>query len=46
MRDSAAQKQAIAAGTDSVHGNSEWVWSYDPIGDWNKEPLVPKDYAA
>jgi salicylate hydroxylase len=46
MRDSAAQKQAIAAGTDSVHGNSAWVWGYDPIGDWNKEPLVPTAYAA
>jgi salicylate hydroxylase len=28
MRDATAQKQSIAAGTGSVHGNSEWVWGY------------------
>ena len=26
MRDTAAQKESIAAGKGSVHGNSEWVW--------------------
>ncbi len=46
MRDSASQKESIAAGTGSVHGNSDWVWGYDPIGEWNKEPLVPTAYAA
>ena len=46
MRDAAAQKQAVAAGTGSVHGNSEWVWGYDPIGEWDKEPVVPTAYAA
>jgi salicylate hydroxylase len=45
-RDSAAQKSSIAAGTGSVHGSSEWVWGYDPIGEWNKEPVVPAAYAA
>ena len=46
LRDAAAQKQSIAAGTGSVHGNSEWVWGYDPVAEWNKEPSVPTAYAA
>ena len=46
MRDANAQKAAVAAGTGSVHGNSEWVWGYDPIGEWDKEPVVPTAYAA
>ena len=45
MRDSAAQKASIASGT-SVHGSSDWVWEYDPIGEWDKEPSVPTAYAA
>ena len=46
MRDSASQKESIATGTGSVHGNSDWVWGYDPIGEWDKEPSVPTAYAA
>jgi salicylate hydroxylase len=46
MRDSAAQKETVAAGRGSFHGNSEWVWGYDPVGEWNKEPSVPTTYAA
>jgi salicylate hydroxylase len=46
MRDAAAQKQSIATGTGSVHGSSEWVWGYDPVAEWNKEPAVPTAYAA
>jgi salicylate hydroxylase len=46
MRDATAQKDAIAAGTGSVHGSSHWVWGYDPVADWNKEPAVPETYAA
>ena len=46
MRDPAAQKQSIAAGTGSVHGNSDWVWAYDPVAEWDKEPSVPTAYAA
>jgi salicylate hydroxylase len=46
MRNSEAQKESIAAGKGSVHGNSDWVWGYDPIGDWDKEPSVPSSYAA
>jgi salicylate hydroxylase len=46
MRDAAAQKESIAAGKSSVHGNSDWVWGYDPVGEWDKEPVVPATYAA
>ena len=46
MRDATAQKESIAAGKGSVHGNSEWVWGYDPVGEWDKEPSVPTTYAA
>ena len=31
MRDAAAQKQSIAAGKGSVHGNADWVWGYEPM---------------
>ena len=30
----------------SVHGTAEWVWGYDPLGEWDKAPLVPQAYAA
>jgi len=46
MRDSNAQKQSIAGGTGSVHGNSDWVWGFDPVAEWDKEPAVPTAYAA
>lgn len=46
MRDASAQKDAIATGTGSVHGTSEWVWGYDPVTEWNKEPSVPNVYAV
>jgi salicylate hydroxylase len=44
MHNSAVQKESINSG--SVHGDSEWVLGYDPIGEWNKEPSVPTAYAA
>jgi 2-polyprenyl-6-methoxyphenol hydroxylase-like FAD-dependent oxidoreductase len=46
MRDAAAQKESIAAGKSSVHGDADWVYGYDPIGEWSKEPFVPNAYAA
>jgi salicylate hydroxylase len=46
MHDAAEQKEKIATRTGSVHGNSEWVWSYDPVTEWDKEPAVPTAYAA
>ena len=41
MRDMAAQKALIDSGKGSVQGNNEWVWAYDPVADWAKEPTVP-----
>ena len=46
MRDSTAQKASIVSGTGSVHGSADWVWGYDPVGGWEKEPVVPSAYAA
>jgi len=46
MRDASLQKQMVAAGTGSVHGNSHWVWGYDPVSEWDKDPSVPSAYAA
>jgi salicylate hydroxylase len=46
MRDSAQQKEAITSGKRGVHGNIAWVWGYDPVGEWNKEPDVPATYAT
>jgi hypothetical protein len=41
MRDSLAQKESIACGKSSVHGSADWVWSYDPVFEWDNEPFVP-----
>jgi hypothetical protein len=30
----------------SVHGSSNRVWGYDPIGEWNKGPVIPTVYGA
>jgi salicylate hydroxylase len=46
MRDSAKQKEEITSGKRGVHGNIEWVWGYDPVTAWNKEPSVPAAYAT
>jgi salicylate hydroxylase len=46
MRDSLAQKESIASGKSSVHGSADWVWSYDPVFEWDNEPFVPAAYAA
>ena len=46
VHDSAKQKEAIASGKGSVHGKIEWVWGYDPVAEWDKEPTVPAVYAT
>jgi salicylate hydroxylase len=46
MRDATTQKEAIMSGRGSVHGNADWVWAYDPVTDWNKEPSIPPAYAS
>jgi salicylate hydroxylase len=44
MRDSVEQKDLIASGKGSVHGTAEWVWAYDPVSGWDKDPTVPAVY--
>ena len=44
MKDSQAQKASIASGTGSVNGKTEWLWGYDPVADWDKDPVVPEVY--
>ena len=44
MRDKTVQKDTINSGKG--HGNSDWVWGFDPIHEWDKEPVVPAVYAA
>ena len=46
MHDAAEQKEKIDTRAGSVHGNSEWVWGFDPVHEWDKEPSVPTAYAA
>jgi salicylate hydroxylase len=46
MRDSAEQTALIKKGERSVQGNAEWVWSYDPVAEWDKEPTIPAVEAA
>ena len=45
MHDSVLQKESITAGTGSVHGNADWVWGFDPVGEWDKAPFVHRAYA-
>jgi hypothetical protein len=45
MRDSAEQKDLITSGKESVHGTTEWVWAYDAVSGWDKDPIVPAIYA-
>jgi salicylate hydroxylase len=46
MHDSAVQRQAIVSGKRGPIGNIGWVWGYDPVREWNKEPSVPAAYAT
>jgi salicylate hydroxylase len=45
MRDSTEQKDLITSGKGSVHGTTEWVWAYDTVSGWDKDPIVPAIYA-
>jgi salicylate hydroxylase len=46
MRDSAMQKEAITTGKRAPIGEIGWVWGFDPVGEWDKEPFVPAVYAS
>jgi salicylate hydroxylase len=41
MRDAAAQRALIESGKGSVQGRNHWVMAYDPVAEWDKEPMVP-----
>lgn len=45
MKDSQAQKEAIASGKGSMHGTNDWLYGYEPSTDWNKTPVVAPAYA-
>ena len=46
MQDTAKLKEAIDTGKGSVRGNVDWVWRYEVVNEWNKEPVVPAIYAS
>ncbi len=41
MSDPNAQKTLISSGKASTEGNMDWVLNFDPVADWDKEPVVP-----
>jgi len=46
MRDSTKQKDAIASGKRGMHGDIGWIWGYDPVAEWDKEPTVPAAFTS
>jgi len=46
MKDSAEQKTLITTGRGSVHGSSDWVYGFDVVANWDKEPPVPAAYSG
>ena len=40
MNDTTKQKAAIASGA-GVDGKIDWVWGFDPVAQWDKDPAVP-----
>lgn len=45
MQDSQAQKDLIASGKGSMHGQTDWLLGYEPATEWNTTPFVPTAYA-
>jgi salicylate hydroxylase len=41
MRDAARQKALIEGGRGSVRGDASWIRAFDPVAEWNQEPIVP-----
>ncbi len=46
MQDTAKVKAAIDSGKASVRGQVDWVWRYEVVNEWDKEPTVPAVYAS
>jgi salicylate hydroxylase len=40
MQDAAAQKAIFARGKQGKLDFREWLWGYDPVHDWEKEPKL------
>lgn len=40
MRDVTAQKGLLAS-SKSSEGDMDWILGFDPVADWDKEPVVP-----
>ena len=43
QRDTAKLKEAVASGA-SVAGQTDWLYGYDVVTEWNKEPHIPARY--
>ena len=41
MRDVDKQKALLDGGKGGVPVNSDWIRIFDPVADWDKEPIVP-----
>lgn len=46
MHDRAKQQEALSSGQGGFHGKFDWVWGYDPVAEWDREPVVPAVYAS
>ena len=41
MRNSTQQKALIAGNRGSVSGDRSWIAAFDPVAEWDKDPIVP-----
>ncbi len=45
MRDADAQKALLGSEKGGSEGDLGWVLGFDPVADWQKEPVVPEELA-
>ena len=45
MNDTVEQKTMIDSGRGGSHFNIDFVWGFDPVTEWNREPFVPASEA-
>ncbi|AJZ56931.1 flavin containing amine oxidoreductase family protein [Paraburkholderia fungorum] len=45
MKDTQAQKEALATGKGSMHGKNDWLYGFDPATQWDQTPVVAEQYA-
>ena len=46
MRDIDAKKALLAAETGGSEGDMSWVLGFDPVADWQRDPMVPNEALA